>query len=60
MTEWQDRSTCVLSGDGAGPIVLSPTENEAEKSIIRVLVQPMESIPNSEYCQQEAQENQRM
>ncbi|MDR2628504.1 MAG: ketoacyl-ACP synthase III [Puniceicoccales bacterium] len=38
ITDWQDRSTCVLFGDGAGAIVLSATENEEENSIIDVLL----------------------
>jgi len=28
ITNWEDRSTCVLLGDGAGAVVLSPTEDE--------------------------------
>lgn len=28
ITEYQDRSTCVLFGDGAGAVVLTPTETE--------------------------------
>jgi len=27
-TDWEDRSTCVLFGDGAGAVVLGPTEEE--------------------------------
>ncbi|MDR1528021.1 MAG: ketoacyl-ACP synthase III [Puniceicoccales bacterium] len=38
ITDWQDRSTCVLFGDGAGAIVLSAAENEEENSIIDVLL----------------------
>ncbi|MDR0693400.1 MAG: ketoacyl-ACP synthase III [Puniceicoccales bacterium] len=38
ITDWQDRSTCVLFGDGAGAVVLSATENEEENSIIDVLL----------------------
>ncbi|MDR2779272.1 MAG: ketoacyl-ACP synthase III [Puniceicoccales bacterium] len=38
VTDWQDRSTCILFGDGAGAIVLSATENEEENSIIDVLL----------------------
>jgi 3-oxoacyl-[acyl-carrier-protein] synthase III len=28
MTDWTDRSTCVLFGDGAGAVVLEPTEED--------------------------------
>jgi 3-oxoacyl-[acyl-carrier-protein] synthase-3 len=28
LTDWQDRNTCVLFGDGAGAVVLSRSENE--------------------------------
>ncbi len=28
VTDWEDRSTCVLFGDGAGAVVLGPTEEE--------------------------------
>jgi 3-oxoacyl-[acyl-carrier-protein] synthase-3 len=28
LTDWSDRNTCVLFGDGAGAVVLSPTEGE--------------------------------
>jgi 3-oxoacyl-[acyl-carrier-protein] synthase-3 len=28
-TDWKDRSTCVLFGDGAGAVVLSPSETES-------------------------------
>ncbi|MDR1890963.1 MAG: ketoacyl-ACP synthase III [Puniceicoccales bacterium] len=38
VTDWQDRSTCVLFGDGAGAIVLSATEKEEENSIIDILL----------------------
>jgi 3-oxoacyl-[acyl-carrier-protein] synthase-3 len=34
--DWQDRTTCVLLGDGAGAMVLSTTENGDENSIIDV------------------------
>ncbi len=30
VTDYQDRSTCVLLGDGAGAVVLGPTEDENE------------------------------
>ncbi|MDR3144341.1 MAG: ketoacyl-ACP synthase III [Puniceicoccales bacterium] len=36
--DWQDRSTCVLLGDGAGALVLSATENERENFIIDMLL----------------------
>lgn len=32
--DWQDRSTCVLFGDGAGAVVLRRTETEEENGII--------------------------
>ncbi|MDR0742164.1 MAG: ketoacyl-ACP synthase III [Puniceicoccales bacterium] len=38
ITDWEDRSTCILFGDGAGAIVLSATENEEENSIIDVVL----------------------
>ncbi|MDR2776832.1 MAG: ketoacyl-ACP synthase III [Puniceicoccales bacterium] len=38
ITDWQDRSTCVLFGDGAGAMILSATENEEENSIVDVLL----------------------
>ena len=28
VTDWEDRSTCVLFGDGAGAVVLSPTDED--------------------------------
>ncbi|OQX54342.1 MAG: 3-oxoacyl-ACP synthase [Candidatus Omnitrophica bacterium 4484_213] len=34
ITDWQDRSTCVLFGDGAGAVILEPTREE--KGIISV------------------------
>jgi 3-oxoacyl-[acyl-carrier-protein] synthase-3 len=34
--DWQDRSICVLLGDGAGAIVLSATENAGEDCIIDI------------------------
>ncbi|MFW5998335.1 MAG: beta-ketoacyl-ACP synthase III [Halanaerobiaceae bacterium] len=30
ITDWEDRSTCVLFGDGAGAAVLQPTEKEGD------------------------------
>jgi 3-oxoacyl-[acyl-carrier-protein] synthase-3 len=33
-TNWKDRSTCVLFGDGAGAMILSQTELEEENSIL--------------------------
>lgn len=32
VTDWQDRSTCILFGDGAGVALLQPEENKEEKS----------------------------
>lgn len=34
ITDWTDRGTCVLFGDGAGAVVLQATENEREKSVL--------------------------
>jgi len=34
ITDWQDRSTCVLFGDGASAIVLSPVERGGFKSFV--------------------------
>ncbi|MDR1402022.1 MAG: ketoacyl-ACP synthase III [Puniceicoccales bacterium] len=36
--DWQDRTTCVLLGDGAGAIVFSATNREEENSVIDVLL----------------------
>jgi 3-oxoacyl-[acyl-carrier-protein] synthase-3 len=38
VVDWQDRSTCILFGDGAGAVVLSATENANENSIVDVMV----------------------
>ena len=27
MVDWEDRSTCVLFGDGAGAVLVQPTDN---------------------------------
>jgi len=34
ITDWQDRSTCVLFGDGAGAVVLKRTQNGGNKGIL--------------------------
>jgi 3-oxoacyl-[acyl-carrier-protein] synthase III len=34
ITDWQDRSTCVLFGDGAGAVVLKRTQNGGSKGIL--------------------------
>ena len=34
ITDWSDRSTCVLFGDGAGAVVLEPAENPGMMSFI--------------------------
>ena len=34
ITDWTDRGTCVLFGDGAGAVVLQATENEQEKGVL--------------------------
>ena len=34
ITDWTDRNTCVLFGDGAGAVVLSAEETEKEKGIL--------------------------
>jgi 3-oxoacyl-[acyl-carrier-protein] synthase III len=34
ITDWQDRSTCVLFGDGAGAVVLKRTQNGGTKGIL--------------------------
>jgi 3-oxoacyl-[acyl-carrier-protein] synthase-3 len=36
VVDWEDRSVCVLMGDGAGSMVLSATEEEDENSIIDI------------------------
>ncbi|MFQ3675569.1 MAG: beta-ketoacyl-ACP synthase III [Endomicrobiia bacterium] len=33
-TNWKDRSTCVLFGDGAGAMILSQTDNEEENAVL--------------------------
>lgn len=33
MLNWEDRSTCVLFGDGAGAVILSNEENDKKKSL---------------------------
>jgi 3-oxoacyl-[acyl-carrier-protein] synthase-3 len=38
VTDWQDRSTCVLFGDGAGAVVLSATDRQEENSIVDILL----------------------
>ncbi len=32
-TDWEDRATCVLFGDGAGAVILSPSEREESRII---------------------------
>jgi 3-oxoacyl-[acyl-carrier-protein] synthase III len=34
ITDWQDRSTCVLFGDGAGAVVLKRTQNGGNRGIL--------------------------
>lgn len=34
ITDWSDRGTCVLFGDGAGAVVLQATENEDETGVL--------------------------
>ena len=34
ITDWQDRSTCVLFGDGAGAVVLKRSQNGANRGIL--------------------------
>ncbi len=34
ITNWTDRSTCVLFGDGAGAVVLGPAEDDEESGIL--------------------------
>ena len=34
ITDWQDRSTCVLFGDGAGAVVLKRSQNGASRGIL--------------------------
>jgi 3-oxoacyl-[acyl-carrier-protein] synthase-3 len=38
VVDWQDRTTCVLLGDGAGAIVFSSVDSEEENSVIDVLL----------------------
>ncbi len=37
-TNWKDRTTCVLFGDGAGAMILSKTEDKNENSILSVFL----------------------
>lgn len=34
VTDWSDRGTCVLFGDGAGAVVLQATDSEKEKGVL--------------------------
>jgi 3-oxoacyl-[acyl-carrier-protein] synthase III len=46
---WEDRSTCILFGDGSGAVVLSRTlhENLVEKSLILYLVATVQNLIHS-------------
>lgn len=34
LVDWQDRSTCVLIGDGAGAVVMGPAQNGGVRSVV--------------------------
>ena len=37
LTNWKDRSTCVLFGDGAGAVVLEAEENASDEELLKAL-----------------------
>ncbi|MDR1435025.1 MAG: ketoacyl-ACP synthase III [Puniceicoccales bacterium] len=52
IVDWEDRSTCVLFGDGAGAVVLSRnTDTNSEASILDILVGADGHLSQLLYCQ---------
>jgi 3-oxoacyl-[acyl-carrier-protein] synthase-3 len=38
VTNWEDRSTCVLFGDGAGAVLLEKTDDTSERGVLRSIL----------------------
>ncbi len=50
MTDWEDRGTCVLFGDGAGAAVLTATENGSDRGVLSAYIDTNGDLMPLLYC----------